>query len=262
MAVILLIVVAALLFMAEGLLRVCVAAIVATCASPDAERTGATLPDEPANTAQSPGLAPLLAAVTTLHSAGTFLLPVFGATRVELTSAQGHRSPQRASTVQAPAGPQDAPSSHLGQPAWRSPAVSTGPQDAPVATGRATASVGSTTVASRSPRWVVSSQTLEELADRLRLRLEGRAAASDQLAADSQPQLPTADRMILDHLPRPVTGPAYLGGRDDAAYLRGWDAGVDWIAQGNPERAASWCTVAYMTGWNDSLRAISTARRG
>ena len=106
----------------------------------------------------------------------------------------------------------------------------------------------------------MSQGTLEELADRLRLRIQGPDAGPEELAGDSR--LTASDRMILDHLPRPVTGPACLGGRDDAAYLRGWDAGVDWIRQGNPERAASWCTVAYMTGWNDSLRTISRARRG
>ncbi len=66
---------------------------------------------------------------------------------------------------------------------------------------------------------------------------------------------------VLDAVPRPTTGPAYLGGRDDAAYLRGWDDGVDWIRQGNPEREPSWSSAAYMTGWNDSVKAIAKARR-
>lgn len=63
-----------------------------------------------------------------------------------------------------------------------------------------------------------------------------------------------------DVVPRPTTGPAYLGGRDDAEYLRGWDDGVDWIRDGNPERAPSWSSAAYMTGWNDSIRAMAKAR--
>ena len=67
---------------------------------------------------------------------------------------------------------------------------------------------------------------------------------------------------VLDGPPRPTTGPAYLGGRDDAAYLRGWDDGVDWIREGNPERAPSWSSAAYMTGWNDSIRAMAKARCG
>ena len=66
---------------------------------------------------------------------------------------------------------------------------------------------------------------------------------------------------VLDAVPRPTTGPAYLGGRDDAAYLRGWDDGVDWIRQGNPEREPSWSSAAYMTGWNDSVKAVAKARR-
>ncbi len=67
---------------------------------------------------------------------------------------------------------------------------------------------------------------------------------------------------VLDVVPRPTTGPAYLGGRDDAAYLRGWDDGVDWIREGNPEREPSWSSAAYMTGWNDSVKAITKARCG
>jgi len=41
----------------------------------------------------------------------------------------------------------------------------------------------------------------------------------------------------------------------------GWDDGVDWIRQGNPEREPSWSSAAYMTGWNDSVKAIAKARR-
>ncbi len=66
--------------------------------------------------------------------------------------------------------------------------------------------------------------------------------------------------LLLAALPRPASGPAYLGGRDDDAYLRGWDDGVDWVREGNPERAPSWSSAAYMTGWNDSLRATNRMR--
>jgi hypothetical protein len=68
------------------------------------------------------------------------------------------------------------------------------------------------------------------------------------------------ERTILDRLPRPLGGPAYLGSRDDAGYLRGWDDAVDWIRQGNQARPPSWGSAAYMTGWNDALRAIVKAR--
>jgi hypothetical protein len=66
--------------------------------------------------------------------------------------------------------------------------------------------------------------------------------------------------LLLAALPRPASGPAYLGGRDDDVYLRGWDDGVDWVREGNPERAPSWSSAAYMTGWNDSLRATNRMR--
>ena len=71
----------------------------------------------------------------------------------------------------------------------------------------------------------------------------------------------TPDRTILDSVPRPVGGPSYLGGREDAAYLRGWDDAVDWIGQGNQPDAPAWGGVAYMTGWNDAVKAIARARR-
>jgi hypothetical protein len=71
-----------------------------------------------------------------------------------------------------------------------------------------------------------------------------------------------ADGTILDLVPRPVGGPSYLGGRDDDAYLRGWDDGVDWIEQGNQEDAPAWGGVAYMTGWKDAVKACAAAGLG
>ncbi len=70
------------------------------------------------------------------------------------------------------------------------------------------------------------------------------------------------DGTILDLVPRPVGGPSYLGGRDDDAYLRGWDDGVDWIKQGNQEDAPAWGGVAYMTGWKDAVKACAAAGLG
>ncbi len=72
----------------------------------------------------------------------------------------------------------------------------------------------------------------------------------------------TVERTILDSLPRPIGGPAYFGGRDDAGYLRGWDDAVDGIRRGNEANGPSWGSAAYMTGWNDAERAIARARRG
>ena len=66
---------------------------------------------------------------------------------------------------------------------------------------------------------------------------------------------------VLDVVPRPTTGPAYLGGPATRP-TRGWDDGVDWIPEGNPEREPSWSSAAYMTGWNDSVKAITKARCG
>jgi hypothetical protein len=88
------------------------------------------------------------------------------------------------------------------------------------------------------------------------------AGSGRPVPAHRDEQVAAGPTTVLDLVPRPTTGPAYLGGRDDAAYLRGWDDGVDWILEGNPERAPSWSSAAYMTGWNDSIRAMTKARRG
>jgi hypothetical protein len=88
------------------------------------------------------------------------------------------------------------------------------------------------------------------------------AGSGMPVAARSAEQVAAGRTTVLEGVPRPTTGPAYLGGRDDTAYLRGWDDGVDWIREGNPERAPSWSSAAYMTGWNDSIRAMAKARCG
>jgi hypothetical protein len=66
---------------------------------------------------------------------------------------------------------------------------------------------------------------------------------------------------ILDAVSRPSSGPACLGGRDDEAYLRGWDDAVDWVSQGRDAQPPTWGDIAYMTGWNDAVRCIAAARR-
>jgi hypothetical protein len=87
-----------------------------------------------------------------------------------------------------------------------------------------------------------------------------REAGSATLGAPGAKRPAAVRTTSLDGVHRPTTGPAYLGGRDDGAYLRGWDDGVDWILDGNPERAPSWSSAAYMTGWNDAIRAMAKAR--
>lgn len=94
----------------------------------------------------------------------------------------------------------------------------------------------------------------------------GRRMTLVRLGRGGGAQLPAGDRMreraekaILSSVPRPVTGPACLGGRGDAGYLRGWDDAVDWIAKGNEANPPTWGDVAYMTGWNDATRAIAKA---
>lgn len=78
---------------------------------------------------------------------------------------------------------------------------------------------------------------------------------------DVEARRPT-DGTVLDLVPRPVGGPSYFGGRDDDAYLRGWDDGVDWISKGNQEDAPAWGGVAYMTGWKDAVKACAAAGAG
>lgn len=85
----------------------------------------------------------------------------------------------------------------------------------------------------------------------------------DPPALDGDPELDWATalrRTLYDTVPRPDGGPACLGGREDDAYLRGWDDAVDWVGQGHDAEAPTWGGVAYMTGWNDAVRAISGAR--
>ncbi len=66
---------------------------------------------------------------------------------------------------------------------------------------------------------------------------------------------------VLEAVARPTGGPSYFGGRDDAAYLSGWDAAVDWVGQGQDARAPIWGDAAYMTGWYAGVRDVATARR-
>ena len=98
---------------------------------------------------------------------------------------------------------------------------------------------------------------------RVQLVVRGRVDASAVPGGDLTPQRAAdVDRTILDALPRPVAGPAYFGGREDAGYFRGWDDGVDGIRRGDQATGPSWGSAAYMTGWRDAVRASERARRG
>lgn len=170
-------------------------------------------------------------------------------------------------------GPQDAPRPSRWDPVPGPQDAPRGPQDAQTgptieqeqdpATGeRVLARWASAVAVVRSPR---AEAALTELTGgrRMSLVIVVRDRRSGRpVRADSAEQAAPPRSTILDTVPRPLTGPAYLGGRDDAAYLRGWDDGVDWIAEGNPVRAPSWSSAAYMTGWNDAVRAMAKARCG
>lgn len=94
-------------------------------------------------------------------------------------------------------------------------------------------------------------------------RANGELGAGCSLALEgerSREWLAALRETISCTVPRPIAGPAYLGGRDDAAYLRGWDDAADWIGAGHDAEAPTWGDVAYMTGWNDAVRDIARAR--
>jgi hypothetical protein len=152
----------------------------------------------------------------------------------------------------APRGPQDAPG----------PTIDPDPDPDPATGERVLARWSSAVAVVRSGR---ADAVLTELTGGRRMSLvivvRDRRSGRPDRADGAEPAAPSRST-ILDTVPRPLTGPAYLGGRDDAAYLRGWDDGVDWIAEGNPMRGPSWSSAAYMTGWNDAVRALAKARCG
>ena len=159
--------------------------------------------------------------------------------------------------------PQDAPLDQpLGEPTEAAGASTepAGTASAPPTLRQVLALLVAAVVAARSHR---ASLTTTEAADgRRMLTLVVDPAPETRTPVDPEVPEEPADplTLLLAALPRPASGPAYLGGRDDDAYLRGWDDGVDWVREGNPERAPSWSSAAYMTGWNDSLRAANKIR--
>ena len=111
--------------------------------------------------------------------------------------------------------------------------------------------------------WRGVAQGLRELAARRLLLAEVlRDDGVPESAGDPHGEWLAALReTIIETVPRPDSGPACLGGRDDGKYLRGWDDAVDWVSQGRDAEPPTWGDVAYMTGWNDAVTRIATARR-
>lgn len=167
-------------------------------------------------------------------------------------------------------GPQDAPGPGS-LTAWVVPQdVRTDLQDAPP-TDRAEPRPGASVPAPSDPSWLVVTTLWRELTDVLGEIAERRQVLAEAIREDVEPE-PARDpraewvaalhATITETVPRPAAGPAYLGGREDDAYLHGWDDAVDWISHGHDARAPTWGGVAYLTGWHDGVRAVGRARRG
>ncbi len=91
---------------------------------------------------------------------------------------------------------------------------------------------------------------------------EPTATTSTSTSATSSPEGASSFReTVVAAVARPSAGPSFFGGRDDAAYLSGWDAAVDWVGKGQDATPPTWGDVAYMTGWYDGMRDVSRARR-
>jgi hypothetical protein len=91
--------------------------------------------------------------------------------------------------------------------------------------------------------------------------VQDRPTPQDTVVAPSPRQREATFReTVIDVLRRPDRGPACLGGRDDAAYLSGWQDAVDWIGRGQDAKAPTWGDLAYMTGWYDGVRDVAAQR--
>lgn len=113
--------------------------------------------------------------------------------------------------------------------------------------------------------WREVNGAVRELADSRRRRSASARVAGGDAATDGKPSvewLTALHASIFDSVVRPVGGPPCLGGREDTAYLRGWDDAVDWLGRGHDAQAPTWAGVAYMTGWKDAVREVDRARRG
>jgi hypothetical protein len=125
-------------------------------------------------------------------------------------------------------------------------------------------------VGSGDPTSATAGALLREVT-RVVVELAARRLLAAEAVANGDGATPTTDprsewlaalrETIIASVPRPESGPACLGGRDDDAYLRGWDDAVDWVSQGRDAQPPTWGGVAYMTGWNDAVRHIGLARR-
>jgi hypothetical protein len=195
----------------------------------------------------------------------TYLRSVIG--RAELNDLVTSREPIGA-VSELIDGPQDAPLPVRRPAAPGGPALPDSPQDA------VTAVVTNEPVAeSAEPSVVVVDSALAKgrgtaiaLRDFAARRLtpltnSGRGGSSGAPGVDStREEAGSRETSVLDSVLRPVRGPAYLGGRDDDVYLRGWDDAFDGARRGNRTNLPCWGSAAYMTGWNDAERAIAKAR--
>ncbi len=172
----------------------------------------------------------------------------------QMTPAQDHQT-DWSGPHDAAAGPQDA---------------RCGPQDSAPADldshtrslSAPSAHTGDPTLLSTAVLWRVTDALREAAAAHLMPTTKvGRDDGSQVLAGKAGTEWVAAFReAIVDRIPRPEAGPACLGGRDGAVYMRGWDDAVDWIGQGHDAKGPSWGDVAYMTGWNDAVRDVARAR--
>jgi hypothetical protein len=92
------------------------------------------------------------------------------------------------------------------------------------------------------------------------MAVQDRPTPQDTVARSPRQPEATFRETVIDVLRRPDRGPACLGGRDDAAYLSGWQDAVDWIGRGQDAKAPTWGDLAYMTGWYDGVRDVAAQR--
>jgi hypothetical protein len=92
------------------------------------------------------------------------------------------------------------------------------------------------------------------------MALQDRPTPQDAVASPPRRPEGTFRETVIDVLRRPDGGPTCFGGRDDAAYLSGWEDAVDWIGRGQDAKAPTWGDLAYMTGWYDGVRDVAAQR--
>ncbi len=176
----------------------------------------------------------------------------------------------------APAGPQDAPLGSPWDPARGPQDAPHGPQDAVWSTP-ATATATATAEVERAGAYpdpllpwdlgvmVGRASTIAVARSRgataaVRGSAAGRLVPLVRRGRSDTVEAPSGDVTEQPVLARPLRGPAYMGGRDDGEYLSGWDDAADGLRRGHEVRGPRWGSAAYMTGWNDAVRAVTKAR--